>query len=119
MAVFWIFVVALGSLAVGEFLRSRGKAILDNPGGLVDRRLGYLTRGPRRDQPAGGRSQSSDARAAEARPRPDYSPAADDHDDSQLAGGSEVDGEWSLLIIPICVCAVLLFVSAVGGLPGG
>jgi hypothetical protein len=119
MAVFWIFVVALGSLAVGEILRSRGKAILDKPGGFVDRRLGHLTRPPRHDQPAGGRSRPSDSRATEVRRRPDAGPAANDHDDSQPAGGSEVDGEWSLLIIPVCVCAVLLFVSAVGGLPGG
>lgn len=119
MVAFWIFVVALGSFAIGGILRSRGGFILGNSAGFVDRRLDHLPRHPQRHEPTGARSQPSDPRAAEPRRWPDASPAADDHDDSQPAGGSEVAGEWSLLIIPVCVCAVLLIVSAVGGLPGG
>ena len=119
MAVWWIFVIALGSLVIGGLLRSRGEAILDDSGGSVDRRLGQLVRPIRRHEPVGGGPQAPISPADDDHRRTDTSPAADDRDDSQRAGGGEIDGEWSLLTIPICVCAILLFVSAVGGLPGG
>lgn len=115
MAVWWIFVIALGSLVIGGMLRSRGEAILDDPRGFLDRRPGHLVRPFRRHEPVGGRGQAPDSPADDDHRRPE---AANDPGDSQLAGGGEIDGEWSLLTIPICVCAILLFVSAIGGLPG-